>query len=109
MQIYYVVLSLFAVFGFCCAVRIFAERIWTPEQLVVAIEILDLEDAEMLDMLLHEAGSAFLRKGRVRLVVLLSTALMDGTVGFGDELLEEYEALLDRYGAECYLIEPGAE
>ncbi len=104
MQIYYVVLSLFAVFGFFCAVRIFAERIWTPEQLVVAIEILDLEDAEMLDMLLHEAVSAFSHRRGMRVVILLSACLMDGRVGEGDELLPEYRALVDRYGADCYLI-----
>ncbi|MBE6554406.1 MAG: hypothetical protein E7666_08710 [Ruminococcaceae bacterium] len=104
MQIYYVVLSLFAVFGFCCAVRIFAERIWTPEQLVVAIEILDLEDAEMLDMLLHEAVSAFSRRRGTRVVILLSACLMDGRVGEGEELLPEYRELIDRYGADCYLI-----
>ena len=60
----------------------------------------------MLDMLLHEAGSAFSRPRAARTVVLISTALMDGTVGFGEELLEHYENLLDRYGAECYLIQP---
>ena len=104
MQLYYVILALFAVFGFFCAVRIFAERIWIPEQLVVAIEILDLEDAEMLDMLLHEAVSAFSRRRAMRVVILLSASLMDGRVGEGDELLPEYRALLERYGAECYLI-----
>ena len=102
-------IALFTVFGFYCALRTFLELLYTPSAIAVAVEVQTREDADMLDMLLHEAESAFLRKGRVRLVVLLSTALMDGTVGFGEELLEEYEALLDRYGAECYLIEPGAE
>ena len=98
-----------SVFGFYCFLRMVFDFFFARKLFWITVEIREERDADMLDMLLHEAGSAFLRKGRVRLVVLLSTALMDGTVGFGEELLEEYAALLDRYGAECYLIEPGAE
>jgi hypothetical protein len=32
---------------------------------------------------------------------------MDGRVGRGDELFEEYDEILERYGAECYLIDMG--
>ena len=105
MLLFYIVLSLFAVFGFFCAVRLFTELIFASEQIAIAIEVRNRNDAEMLDMLLHEAVSAFLRRGRSHIVVLLSAELMDGTVGEGEDLLPRYQDLLDRYGAECYLID----
>lgn len=98
--------ALFAVFGFWCALHMFAECLFASEQIAVAIEIREKKDAEMLDMLLHEARSAFLRKGKARIVVLLSSDLMDGTVGEGEALSGAYQDLLDFYGAECYLIDP---
>ncbi len=96
--------ALFAVFGFYCALRTVADLFWAPKQLYAAIEVQNKEDAEMLDVLLHEAYSAFFRKGH-RIVVLLSASLMDGTVGVGEELFDAYSDLLERYGAECYLID----
>ena len=96
--------ALFAVFGFYCALRMVADLFWMPKQLYVAIEVQNKEDAEMLDVLLHEAYSAFFRKGH-RIAVLLSSDLMNGTVGNGEELFEKYSDLLDSYGAECYLID----
>ena len=106
MLAFYIFLCALAVFGFYCAVHILTEWIFAPEQVTVAIEIREKKDAEMLDMLLHEAASAFFRKGRSRIVILLSADLMDGTVGRGEDLYSEYREILDQYGAECYLIEP---
>ena len=103
---WHITVAFFAVVGFSLALRACLACLYLPENLTVAIEIRTREDADMLDMLLHEAGSAFSRPRAARTVVLISTALMDGTVGFGEELLEHYENLLDRYGAECYLIQP---
>ena len=100
-----VAVALFAVFGFYCAARMFCELLFSPSQIVVAIEVREKQDAQELDMLLHEARSAFLRKGRARLVVLVSADLMDGTVGEGEELFPLYDELLEEYGAECYLID----
>lgn len=97
--------ALFAVFGFCCALKTFLELILAPRQIAVAVEVRNKRDADMLDMLLHEARSAFFQRGRTRLVVLVSAHLMDGTVGVGDELLEAYADLIDSFGAECYLVE----
>lgn len=101
-----ILVALFAVFGFCCTVHIFSELLFSPEQIAVAIEVRESKDAEMLDALLCEARSLFLRKGRARLVVLLSAELMDGTVGEGEDLLPDYQETIDRWGAECYLIDP---
>ena len=98
--------ALFAVYGFTCALRAFANFLGAPPQLMVAVEVQSKEDADMLDVLLHEAYSAFFQRRRTRVVVLISQALMDGTVGEGEELFDRYSDLLDVYGAECYLIDP---
>ena len=99
-----VLAAMFAVFGFYCAMRMAVDLLWKPSQICIAVTVQNKKDAEMLDVLLHEAYSAFFRKGR-RIVVLLSAELMDGTVGVGEELLEKYSDLLQSYGAECYLID----
>jgi hypothetical protein len=98
--------ALFAVFGFFCAARMLCELVFASPQIAVAIEVREKQDVQELDMLLHEARAAFLRKGRARLVVLISSDLMDGTVGDGEELSPLYDELLEEYGAECYLIDP---
>lgn len=97
--------ALFAVFGFYCALRTVADLIFPSRRISVAVEVHSQKDAEELDMLLSEAAASALKRG-ARLVVLLSVDLMDGTVGDGEELSDHYADLLDRFGAECYLIEP---
>ena len=97
--------ALFAVFGFYCAVRVMADLLFPNKRISVAVEVWTREDAEALDMMLREAAACSMQRG-ARLVVLLSVELMDGTVGVGEELLDYYAELLDRFGAECYLIEP---
>lgn len=97
--------ALFAAFGFLSALQLLIELLFDSGRVSAAIEVRSAEDAEELDMLLHEARVAFLRCGGARTVVLISTALMDGTVGVGDELDDEYLALLERYDADCYLID----
>lgn len=97
--------ALFAVFGFYCALRMVVDLFWKPEQICIAVTVQNKEDAEMLDVLLHEAYSAFFRKGR-RIAVLLSSELINGIMGDGEALFEKYNDLIDSYGAECYLIDP---
>lgn len=96
--------AMFAVFGFYCALRMAADLFWNPKQIAIAVEVRNTKDAEMLDVLLHEAYSAFFRKGR-RIIVLLSSDLMNGTVGTDEDLFERYSDLMQSYGAECYLID----
>lgn len=98
-------MALFAVFGLISAVRMLSEWLFGNGRLSVAVEVRDKQDAEALDMLLEDAARAAFARG-VAPVVLLSVDLMDGTVGEGEELSEYYADLIDRYGAECYLIEP---
>lgn len=99
-----IAVALLAVIGFYCVVKIGLEWLFFPRNVLVAVEVNTREDADMLDVLLHEAGSASFRKCSRRTVVLIASELMDGTVGFGDALLEEYEELLYYYGADYYLV-----
>jgi hypothetical protein len=101
-----IAVALLAVVGFYCVVKIGLEWLFFPRNVLVAVEVNTREDADMLDVLLHEAGSASFRKRSRRTVVLISAELLDGTVGFGDSLLEEYRELLDCYGADYYLVSP---
>lgn len=98
--------AMLAVFGFCCALQMLLDLLFSSDRISVAIEITEKKDADTLDILLREAQTLSLGKGRPRLVVLISAALMDGTVGTVDVLNENYAAIIDQYGADCYLIDP---
>ncbi len=100
-----IAVALFAVYGFYCALRMLADLLWAPKQLCVAVRVQTREDADMLDVLLHEADSAFFANRRASICVLVSAALMDGTIGLGDELFDPYAELLEEYNADCYLID----
>lgn len=95
-----------SVFGAYCAIKTFSEALFSSDRITVALEVRERQDAEDMDMLLREAQSLSIGRGRARVVVLLSSDLMDGTVGEGEELYDDYMELIDRYGAECYLIDP---
>ena len=97
--------AMFAAYGILCAFKVGAELLFPSQQIVVAIEVRTKEDADALDVLLYDAKSLVWRRGRTRTVVLLASDLMDGRVGYGEALLEPYASLIERYGAECYLID----
>ena len=100
-----VVVAMLAAYGLYCALKALAEWLFPTEQLIVAIELRTAEDAEELDRLLYDARMLLRRRGGMRIAVLVSETLLDGTVGNKDTLLEPYEALLEEYGADCYLID----
>ena len=54
-----------------CAVKFPMEALFSSGRVVAAIELRNQKDAELLDVLLHEARSAFFRKGMRRIVVLI--------------------------------------
>ncbi len=96
--------AMFAVFGFCCAVRTVMGMLFPNRRISVAVEVMNAVDAADLEFLLEEAAATAPHRG-VRPVVLVSNALMDGTVGRDGVLYELFDELLDRFGAECYLID----
>ena len=100
-------IACFAVFGFCCFLQTVLDRVFSSKHFWVTVKIRDEKDADMLDMLLHEADSAFFRKHGTRTVVLISSALFEsGTVGSADGVLyDRYAALIEEYAAECYIMD----
>ena len=99
-----VTVSLLSVFGLWCAVKFPIEAFFSSGQVVAAVELKNEKDAEMLDVLLHEAHSAFFRKGMRRIVVLIDASLMNGCIGQDGVPFEKVLELLARYGAEYRII-----
>ena len=99
-----VTVSLLAVFGLWCAIKFPIEAFFSSGQVVAAVELKNEKDAELLDVLLHEAHSAFFRKGMRRIIVLIDVSLMDGCIGRDGVPYEKTLELLARYGAEYRII-----
>lgn len=100
-------LACFAVFGFCCFIQMVLDCLFSSGRFWITVKIKDEKDADMLDMLLHEADSAFFRKHGTRTVVLISSALFENeTVGSADGVLyDRYAELIEAYAAECYVMD----
>ena len=99
-----VTVSLLSVFGLWCAIKLPAEAFFSSGRVVAAIELQNEKDAEMLDVLLHEAHSAFFCKGNRRTVVLIHQSLLQGCLGEDGVPSTATLELLDRYGAEYRII-----
>lgn len=108
MELFYpvfaVTVSLLSVFGLWCAIKFPIEAFFSSGKVVAAVEINNEKDAEMLDVLLHEAHSAFFRKGMRRVIVLIDVSLMQGCLGKDGVLYEKTLELLARYGADFRII-----
>lgn len=100
-----VTVSLLSVFGLWCAIELSMETFFSSEGVALSIELQNEKDAEMLDVLLHEAHSAFFRKGNRRTVVLIHHSLLQDCLGKDGVPSTETLELLDRYGAEYRIIE----
>ena len=94
-----------AIFGAFSAILFFCEWLFASPQLVAAVELRTKEDVASLSCLLEEAERTSLRRGNARIAVLIAQALMDGTIGTGTTLCDSVMELIDRYDADCYLIE----
>jgi hypothetical protein len=99
-----VTVSMLAVFGLWCAIKLPIEAFCSSGRVVAAIELRNQKDAELLDVLLHEARSAFFRKGMRRIVVLIDASLLDGVIGKEGVPDEQILELLAYYGADYRVI-----
>jgi hypothetical protein len=99
-----VTVSLLSVFGLWCAVKFPIEAFFSSGKVVAAIELTNEKDAEMLDVLLHEAHSAFFRKGMRRIIVLIDVSLVYGCLGTQGIPNEKTLELLARYGADYRIL-----
>ena len=97
--------SLLAVFGLWCTIKLLLEMLFSPHCLVVAIELTNEKDAEMLDVLLQQAHSAFFCQRMRRIVVLIDASLLQGSIGTDGVPSEQVIVLLARYGAQYRVME----
>lgn len=106
-----VAIACLAVLGFCCLICTALSLLGFGRALRFAVTVKDEKDADMLDVHLHEAESAFFRKRGTRTVVLFSHHLFDrGVVGSADGVLyDRYAEMLAYYDAECYIIDGDME
>ncbi len=102
-----VVLAAFAVIGFCCLIHAVLDGRACSGRLGITVTVRDEKDADMLDMLLHEADSAFFRIRGMKTVVLVSASLFEREkIGSTDGVLHDrYAELLEAYAAECYIMD----
>ena len=99
-----VIVSMLAVFGLWCAIKVLGDMIFMPRCLVAAIEIKNQKDAEMLDVLLQHAHSAFFRQRTCRVVVLIDEPLLYGVIGHDGVPSVQTLELLAYFGAEYRVI-----
>ncbi len=99
-----VIVSMLAVFGLWCAIKVLGDMVFTPRCLVAAIEIKNEKDAEMLDVLLQQAHSAFFRQKMRRIVVLIDEPLLYGCIGHDGVPDVRTLELLTYFGAEYRVI-----
>ena len=96
-----IMLAVFAVFGFACAVQMIVDACFPLRQIMTVAEIKTAGDLELLEMLLRETKTGFFQWRAARQAVLLSASLCEnGTIS--DDVLR----ILRKYGADCYIIEP---
>ena len=103
-----IVVAAFAVFGFYCAMKTVSQWWLMPSSLCVAVTVYDEATAANLDVLLCEADKSLLHRSKSHIVVLFSANLMQGCVGYGEALRPDVEALVRRYEADCYVVEPSS-
>ena len=102
-----ILIAALAVFGFYCAVQTVMDLIFSARRFQITIKIKNEKDADMLDMLLHEAQSAFFRKKSPCAVVSISSSLFEREImGSRDGVLfDRYSDLIEQYRAECYVMD----
>lgn len=102
-----IVIACLAVLGFYCLIGTVLGLLYSDDRVWIAVTVKDKKDADMLDVRLHEAESAFFKKRGMRVVVLISKHLFEnGTVGSADGVLHDcYAQITEYYGVTCYIID----
>ncbi len=100
-----VLVAALAVIGFYAILHELFESILRPRQIVSAVVVRTMKDAADLDILLCEARRAPHRRRGEGVALIIHPALMDGRMGEGTHLYEEYEMLANRYGAEVSFLD----
>ena len=102
-----VAIAALSVIGFYGIIHGILEAVLCPRQIVSAVEVRTMKDAADLDILLCEARRSPRRRRREGVVLVIHGELMDGRMGEGGILKEEYALLAARYEAEvCVTLSP---
>ncbi len=100
-----VIIAVLSVVGFYSILRALAASCLTPRQVTTAVVLQEAVDEFSLDILIDEAMRNPLRRRGGRVIVLVSRALMDGRMGYGDTLLPPHAEVMERYRAVLYIVE----
>ena len=90
-----VIVALFAVFGFYSAVKLLAQRIFSAENIILAVEIKTDEDVLNAEMLIREALGSFLLTSSSRIAVLVYEGLC----------CAELRSVVEKYGVQMYIVD----
>ena len=104
--VFQVVVAALSVIGLFGVLHGIFESLLVPRELGTAVILTRKITPCELDILLCEARRAPCRRASRRLFLIVSSELMDGTVGEAGKLNEEYAALAERYGAEVAFLPP---
>ena len=90
-----VIVALFAVFGFYSAVKLLAQRIFSSENIILAVEIKTDEDVLNAEMLIREALGSFLLTSSSSIAVLVYEGLCSA----------ELISVVEKYGVQMYIVD----
>lgn len=102
--VFEIILAAFGVIGFYCVLKMIGERIFPTDCLDVAVRLCEEEQVDRLDLILSTAATRSRRRGR-GVIVLISSSLMRGAMGYGEVLRPELEAMLRYYNADCFVVD----
>ena len=101
-----ILLATLVVVGFYGFLHGILEIFFRPRQLTSAVVVETAVDAAELDILLCEAKRSPCRRRGKRVALVIRAELMDGRMGEGTTLREEYALLAEKYGAEVSVTLP---
>ena len=90
-----VIVAMFAVFGFYSAIKLLAQRIFSSDNIIIAVEIKTDEDVLNSEMLIREALGSFLLTSSSHIAVLVSEKLCS----------KELMRVAQKYGVHIHIID----
>ena len=91
-----IIVAFFCVIGIYTIWRMVSQRLFGDKNIVIAVEIMSLEDVDAADALIREALGLFLSL-RSQKIIVITTAELQGNRSLIDAVA--------RYGAELYVYE----
>lgn len=86
----------FGVYGFYCFLSVFFHKAFGRRNLVLALEILNAEDAENVDLMIRELMSGFSCPETRRIALIVSEEVLCN---------ENLQKTVTKYSLDCYVID----